>query len=355
MTRVGLIARGDDRGLGHMTWEFARHLNPAKVLGVAVTGSPWPNRWDRYDADRLTVVGWRPSQAFASQGGSIADGDAEVRAWLDGLDVVYSAETFYDWRIVEWARQAGVATVLHAMPELLPELPPAHHPTLVWAPTSWRADRFRCDRIVPVPVNVDVDRGPYTPDERGRLRILHVHGTGAASDRNGTDALLAALRYVTADVLVTIRTQVNMAGLLPRLPSNVELVVRGGGERYWTIYDDAELLVMPRRYGGLCLPVQEAAAAGLGVLLTDLVPNHDYPGVHLIPVHQRSTTFATPAGLIDVAEPDVEALAALIDLYATDPALVVRSRLGSIEWAAQHSWTALGPLYVRLLEQAAGR
>jgi hypothetical protein len=31
---------------------------------------------------------------------------------------------------------------------------------------------------------------------------------------------------------------------------------------YWAVYDDVSLLLLPRRYGGLCLPMQEAAACG---------------------------------------------------------------------------------------------
>ena len=35
----------------------------------------------------------------------------------------------------------------------------------------------------------------------------------------------------------------------------------GGVANYWDAYDGYDALVLPRRYGGLCLPVQEGMAA----------------------------------------------------------------------------------------------
>ena len=35
MVRQGLIARADNSGLGTLSWEFARHLKPDKVLLVS--------------------------------------------------------------------------------------------------------------------------------------------------------------------------------------------------------------------------------------------------------------------------------------------------------------------------------
>jgi hypothetical protein len=44
---------------------------------------------------------------------------------------------------------------------------------------------------------------------------------------------------------------------------------------YLDQYKDGDVLVIPRKYGGLCLPMQEALAHGIPVIMPDIEPN-DY-------------------------------------------------------------------------------
>src|SRR5262249_55476915 len=145
--------------------------------------------------------------------------------WLDGLDVVYSAETFYDWRLVEWARDRGVATVLHVMPELLGAISPAQMPPRLWRPTGWRMSELPAGtEVVPVPVAADrfCDFRPSSEAD-GPLRVLHVAGRRAAADRNGTLSLYQALRTVGERVEITITTQDDRLPLVTGRPANVHL------------------------------------------------------------------------------------------------------------------------------------
>lgn len=340
--KVGLIARADDRGLGHMTWEFHRHLQPERTLVVREPGAEaqgFAPHLDRYP-DGLVV---------RFDGGMLPE--AEVRDWLQGLDVLYSAETFYDWHLVQWAAEAGVATVLHTMPEF-------HHlhvpPTSsVWAPTPWRIDHLPLPtRLVPVPVATD--RFPMAAPARdpGRLRVLHVAGHRAAADRNGTTQLLQALRYTRQPVHVRLVTQDQALPSAARLPANVYVHRETGGVAdYWDLYDDADVLVLPRRYGGLCLPVQEAMAAGLAVVLPDTAPNDWWPALR-VPGRERGH-ITTAAGQLSLYAADPQQLAQLLDQLAADPDLVAAAQLGALAWANLHSWQALAPLYRAELERAA--
>lgn len=339
--QVGLIARADDRGLGHITWEFHRHLQPARTLVVREPGAEargFAPHLDRYpDA---TVV-WL-------DGGRLPE--AEVRAWLQGLDVLYSAETFYDWHVVDWAEQAGVATVLHVMPEFHQAAAPPT--TAVWAPTPWRIDKLPAHtRLVPVPVAVD--RFPAVGLARtGPLRVLHTAGHRAAADRNGTTQLLQALRRTRQPMAVRLTTQ---DAALPRataLPRSVELVVETGGRAgYWELYADADVLVLPRRYGGLCLPVQEAMAAGLAVVMPDTSPNSWWPTLRVPGCNRGSiNTAAGPVPLFAAHPPQ---LAALLDQLATDTDQLQRAQHAALGWAARHCWQALAPLYRAELGRAA--
>lgn len=339
--RVGLIARCDDRGLGHMTWEFARAMRPDRILVVVLDptlGKEFVQHLERFDdlaSEWLGFVDW--------SGGELPRRDLDF--FLDGLDVVYSAETFYDPGLVPLAERRGVATVLHSMPEFhRADLP---RPTATWLPTSWRAAETPHEAVVPVPVALDrfehVDRGSSE-----RTRWLHVAGNRAALDRNGTSQVLAAVRRLRRPARVEFAVQ---RGKIPRPVGRmpVEIVHRGGAPaEYWRLYDGVDALVLPRRYGGLCLPVQEAMAAGLAVVLPDCSPNEEWPAV-LVPA-RRSTHLRTAAGLVQTWTSSPGHLASTMDRLA-DPAALAAAQAASRAWAVEHSWEALRPLYVEQLER----
>lgn len=335
--KVGLIARAEYRGLGYLTWEFAQHVKPDRVLVVDLGPLARGFASDVSRFPGATVVPWVDGQVP----------EPDVRAWLDGLDVLYSAETFYDPRVAGWAREAGCRTVLHAMPEFFrPEM----EPDVVWAPTGWRLDLLPPDaRPVPVPVSV-----PALGEQPGSsiLRVLHVAGHRAAQDRNGTAALATALRFTRGKLIARVECQDRR---LPPIRGAGGVQVRvhlGGRPVRWSLYRDADLIVMPRRYGGLSLPVQEAMAAGLGVVMTDVEPNREWP-IEPIPVAGRRSTLATPGGMIEVHPPDPHGLAEVLSRLAGDPAAVEALKAQAQRWVEGHTWEALEPLYRRELVLAA--
>lgn len=340
-----MLARGEDRGLGLQTWEWYRHVQPDRTLLIHMgpLAGPFVCHADRYpDATTVRYDGALP--------------EAECRTWLRGLDVVYTAETFYDWRFVEWAREAGTATVCHINPEFYrhgrePALP---RPDVWWAPTSWRLDALDpATRIVPVPVALD-RFGLLANTERdpGPLRWLHLAGHRAALDRNGTILVFQALRFLREPQHVTIRTQ---DPTLPRVrhPAHVTVdALHASTVDYWRVYDHHDALVLPRRYGGLCLPVLEASGAGMAVLMPDLDPQrHDWPHVGLTTV-RPGRQFDTPAGRLRTWDALPQRLAETMDRWARDPDTVTTRRDESRRWAAANSWDALHQVIVGELERA---
>lgn len=345
--KVGLVARGEDRGLGILTWEFARHVQPERTLLIdmgPLSGGFQPHL-ERYpDA---TVVPFDGQELP----------EHTVREWLEGLDVVFSAETFYDWRLVAWAREAGVATVCQAMPEFYrhwscPELP---DPTAWWAPTPWLIDRLP-ERTRMVPVPVALDRVQHLHQERAEsapLRVVHVAGHRAMGDRNGTTEVLVALGHARGPMDVKLITQDR------RLPSqrtgrrgvNVRRQLSGVGD-YWDLYADADVLVLPRRYGGLCLPVQEALGAGLCVVMTDAEPQRSYWPVVLVDVRERGH-LETGGGLVPLVTAEPIQLAATLDRLANNPEEVATRKAAAREWATANSWDALLPTYLAELARVA--
>lgn len=345
--RWGLIARAEDRGLGTMTWELAKALGPDRVLVVDMSDDRFDMHLDRFPGATVT---------------KLIDGHrlgADVDRWADGLDVVYSAETLYDWTLPGRLAARGCATVVHGMPEFYGHGREGHkgweHPTRWWWPTGWLMDqpRFRAvgSHVVPVPVQaLPVIAGD--PYEDGPLRISHVVGHRANADRNGTLALFQALRRTSEPVVVDLWTQ-DARLPIERPQSNVTLNYHlGGVADRWEMYRGAHLMVLPRRYGGLCLPVHEAMGSGLAVMMPDVVPNLEWP---VIPVActRPVQRLALPCGHQDVADVNVAQLAYWIDRCAQDRDLVAAHQAQSLNWAGEHSWAALASVYLVELEAAA--
>jgi glycosyltransferase involved in cell wall biosynthesis len=340
--RVGLFgARADDRGLGRVTHDFYTHMRPARTLVIDMGrwAQQFPQHLDRYpDATVVPFNGGRLDETVMAR-------------FFTGLDVAVFCETAYDHRAYDIARAVGCRTVLMTMPEFhrhaTEHLP---HPDVVWAPTSWRLDTLPADtRVVPVPVEL------VTPARRpsGSLRVLHVAGHRTSGDRNGTIAFLRALRFVRCAVRVRVTSQDQRLPNVNGIPNHVTLAKQVGGEAdYRRLYDRADILVMPRRYGGLCLPVQEALAAGLGVAMTDCEPNPTtWP---ISPIHGAAgATIRTPGGPVPLYDPDPASIAETIDHLAAHPGDVDQLKARAQQWAAENTWEALTPLYRTELERVA--
>lgn len=346
--KVGLIARSEDRGLGLQTWELYRNLRPdvTTVIDMGAAAGGFPMHLERYG---IRPGRYEPGVGVAKiRHGRLADsGDVHIiRHMLEQCDVVYTAETFYDDRVPVWAAELDCRVVVHINPEF-------HRGTDFdgaeavrwWAPTSWRIDQLpEGTRVVPVPVAGDRFTLEPTAPAEGPLRVLHVIGHRAGNDRNGTLGLLRALRNVKAPLSVTLATQDAAAPLPQGLPGHVALNrLVGGVVDYWDLYRDHDVLVMPRRYGGLCLPVQEAMAAGLAVVMSDTSPNGEWP-VMLVPTSHRQD-LQTPGGWLRCADVSALGLAGRLTMLALDWKQVLAMKQASVGWARAHTWEQLGDVY----------
>jgi glycosyltransferase involved in cell wall biosynthesis len=348
VTRIGLIARADNTGLGHQSWAFHRHMRPAKTLVVDFTGTSASGKDlgihpDRFPGDTTVVTG-PPDRGT-------------LMRFLDDLDTVFTMETPYNFDLFFMCRDRKIRTVLQANWEMM-----AYHqddgrvpfPDVLAFPSSWHfadaRERFgdRTEVIhLPVPVVIDRDETPAHPGTC--LRFLHVAGHPAVGDRNGTRDLLAALRYIKSEITVTLTCQ--RPGWLAALiqpgqkPDNVTLVIDSSPPQdYRDLYTGQDALILPRRYGGLCLPVNEALGAGIPVILPDISPNTDWlPTEWLVSATLTDTIMTkTPT---DVYRTDPPSLASRIDRMATDGDFCARTRRQARDLAGAYSWDSLLPYY----------
>ncbi len=335
--KLGMICRMDNSGLGTLSWEFARHLKPDKVLLVEhEIHANFPERYEDFETktiSRHTQIGTK-------------DWSETLDWFFSDIDVVFSAETFYDWSLIPKARKAGVKTVLYTMYEMTPEKMP-YYPDLLLCPSKLDYDVFKdyLTRVEYLPVPVATDKLRWVKREKAKTFIHPASHTGM-NFRKGTKLLLDAIPLVKSDVKFRIFTWHNVFETKdPRC--EVEVV---NFKNYWQLWREGDVLVYPQDYNGICLPVIEAMSCGLAVITTDIYPFNEYMPRELMfqPEEMYTTRAANRLIETEAARIDPKAIAEKIDEWANRD-ISKFSEYGR-DWAVDNSWLTLLPKYTKLLE-----
>jgi glycosyltransferase involved in cell wall biosynthesis len=338
--RLGIIARSDETGLGNQTRNLTYMLKPTKVMLIDSTSfngnTQYPQKYAGFFAERV--------RGFPNT--------RQIRGWLRGLDAVLTCETFYHSYFVNFARHAGVKTFLQYNYEFLDNLrdPRLPLPDVLLAPSKWRFDEMvrRFPNVVYLPPPTDERLFKSARDvnfsRAGRTRrYLHIAGRVAVHDRNGTDTLINSLRLSHAEFELVIKSQTPLKPIADRRVRVDYNCPRDEAE----LYSDFDALVLPRRYGGLCLPMNEALVSGLPVIMTDVSPNNKVlPAEWLVPTRYYGEFMArTP---IKMYEAEETALAAKLDAWAINDIEPLKAEALELGYN-NYSYNALRQAYQEVL------
>jgi hypothetical protein len=307
--RLGIIARSDNTGLGNQTRELVNMLKPDKVM--VINSMPFnknkqhPEWYKGYDC--YHVRGFPKPH--------------DIEPFLKNLDVVLSCETFYNNNFVDLAKRKNVKTVLQYNYEFLDYLqrPEMALPDVLLAPSLWGfkavteafGAKARVIHLPPPTTHDGFSKVKANNLSKGYQRLLHVGGKAAHLDRNGTNTIIEMLKHSKADYQIVIKTQSPLN--LNKTDSRLSIDTNSP-ENKEDLYDGFDAMVLPRRYAGLCLPMNEALLSGLPVFMTDISPNNKIlPKEWLVP-SQKINEFKART-MIDVYEADPKLLAKLIDDY----------------------------------------
>jgi glycosyltransferase involved in cell wall biosynthesis len=308
--RLGIIARSDNTGLGNQTMELVKMLNPSKILLINSSffnnNKQHPEWYKGYDVIQ-TTKGMPKTN--------------EIVVFLENLDVVISCETFYHLEFVNLARKRGIKTILQYNYELFGNL--AHSewalPDVLLAPSIWNIDivmsKFGSQsKVMHLPPPTDSMLFNNARDinlSQNHKRILHIAGKKAAKDRNGTGTVIDMMKYSNAEFELVIKTQTPL-DVKPRDP-RIKVDYSNPDNRE-SMYEGFDAMVLPRRYAGLCLPMNEALMSALPVFMTDISPNNAVlPGKWLIE-SRKIDEFKTKS-MVNVYDADYKRLARVIDKY----------------------------------------
>jgi glycosyltransferase involved in cell wall biosynthesis len=316
--QTGMIVFANDGGLGNMTRRLYDMIKPDKVMIIDSTG---------FSKNKKLHLEWYPKDAMCISG---FPKDLDIVRFVDGLSSVYCAEDPYNFFLLSYCKNKGIKTVVQSMYEFCNNLQDEQLPVpdLFLMPSYWKIeemkDRFGEKKVkyLPPPINSKEFERTYKYNLRtekrrlGKPSFLHVLGTLAFEDRNGTLDLLKAVEKTECDFELTIHSQ-------HKLPDNY--IVKSDKIKYRVksfknardIYKGFDGLIIPRRYGGLCLPANEGLMSGLPVMMPDVSPNNELlPKDWLTPV-SSSKIIKTKAD-ISCYSSNISALAKKIDDWTTD-------------------------------------
>jgi hypothetical protein len=310
--RLGIIARSDNTGLGNQTKELVNMLKPTKILLIDSTpfnkNNQHPEWYKDYDCIRST--GFPTLQ--------------QIKLFLKEVDVVISCETFYDQNFVRYAKKYGVKTILQYNYELFGNLaaPNLPLPDILLSPSVWHIDHVKKlfgnqSKVIhlPPPTSPLIFLGAKEINmSKDHNRILHIAGKKAAKDRNGTNTVLEMLKYSKADYELVIRSQSEIETNVKDSRLTIEI---GNPDNREDMYSGFDAMVLPRRYAGLCLPMNEALMGALPVFMTNISPNNAILPEEWLIKSWSLGTFRTKVR-VELFEADVKTLANTIDNYFTN-------------------------------------
>lgn len=276
--------------------------------------------------------------------------DQQVRNFLNKIDVAITCELFYHTRFTEIARNMRVKTICIANPEFFDWFKPTWAmtplPNEVIVPSYWMHEemqqRFNA-RYLPTPIfSSEFKKAREVNFERtGKRRYLFMQGKAAVHDRNGLETLYAAMQLSKGKYEVVVKSQDEMN----RHPDPRLVYDFSNPDNQEDLYKDFDALIMPRRYGGQCLPMSEALLSGLPVIMTDIDPNDKIlPKAWLVPA-LKTGEFMTRK-TIDIYSAKTHDLADLLDNFDNSK----ESKLWAYELGSQFDAENLREQYKELVE-----
>lgn len=331
IVRIGTIGYRTRTGLGYQVLSYTKHLPIEKVMVV-----------DLSLHNGLPLTDWYPG-AQTVKGYPRKE---DIDRFLDGLDVVLLAETPLNYELYSMARDRGIKTACVHNYEFFDYFvhPEYAKPDMLISPSMWHyedVDNYaKANGIKHQYIHHPVDREQFQFRLRHTKKTLHIAGKPAAYDRNGTEL------YLQAEPEGRVVTQSdNQAWHIRRRYRHTRVFTNVEDNNY--MYSLGDIMVLPRRYGGNCLPLNEALSTGMPVIMPDISPNnHLLPKEWLVPA--TVTDSFTPRTKIDIYSVDANALREKIEWFKTCD-IQAESRKAN-EIAERISWAALKPKFMEALE-----
>lgn len=346
--KLGLLAYPSPTGLGYQTKAIYDHLKPTKTLVVDLSQyNRMPVNYDWYPTNRMIFKG-------------IPNRDA--LEWLvHDMDAVFVCETPLNYYLYDYAKKRRVKTIQQPNPEFLDFFrhPSWTKPDYLGLPSIWMKREIKNLRtgakIIDLPVPVDRKIFPFRQIINLKT-IIHIIGRPAVHDRNGTLAFLEAIERIGNKYKYIIYKQTPkdrrakkyhqpIIDAINETKKSINIEVIEDVENYVDLYSKGDLLVLPRRYGGLCMPMQEALSCGIPVIMTNISPNYDkLPSEWLCDSIYKGEFFAHTH--VKYFDADIDSLVEKIENLD-----IIKANEQADDIAKSISWTVMRPTYQSIFNE----
>lgn len=354
--KIGLIARSDNTGLGQQTYSFYKHMQPHKTMVVDISdlnsNKTYP---ERYDGNNVFHVKGFPDHN-------------DIMNFIEGLDVVFIAEAAYNPYIFSITKHFGIKTAVQYNYEFFDWHSATREfmPDMLIAPSKWHYDDIdefcKANGIKHVYLHCPVDRQelPFREISQAR-KFLHIAGRSAAYDRNGTETVIQASKLVKnpVEIILHFQGEQGLAHQATRTIAEYNDLIRSQGnpdlvtlqqiefDNYADIYKEGDVVLLPRRYGGNCLPLNEALSVGMPVIMTDIDPNNKFLPADWLIASEKIGEF-TPRTTIDIYGANPLHLAKKMDeLYEMSEVDMLEQNALANKLANSISWNKLKSKYLK--------
>lgn len=306
--KYGLIGWSANIGLGIQSKVYYDMFKPVKTMVIDNSADKGiPQDYERFP-DGIIVKGLPTMQ--------------DCDAFLKDFDLMMVAENAPTYYMYERAKKVGIKTVTMPNFEFFDYIrnPNFPRPDLFLPTTNWRFDDipFNEKKVLPMPSVT-----PYAKKPPRARNFLHIVGNPAAYDRNGTESLFRCLKFIKSEIKITFKCfdpdyVLRLREQYKESPKNVEIFIDPEpAKNYEDNYLSQDVLILPRRYGGNCLPATEAIGTGMPLIMTDISPNNSWlPKEWLVPAVVTAEFLAHNS--VDVYDADIKILAQKIDEMTQD-------------------------------------
>lgn len=348
--KTGAIVRLDDSGLGNQTRAIARLIRPDRIMAIdsrPFRGVDTPQHLNWYEGYSGAVVNGFP-------------GNRQVMEWLLGLDQIVTCETTYNPSLYALARARNVRTINQVNPEFFDGwISREQVPDVIVLPSRWKEEQIKaaflgCRAIYAPPPLIESDfqdvRGANFA-RHGIRTFVHPVGRLAANDRAGTIDLLHALAHSNAEFKLVIRSQFDLPAEYQSTDPRVSYEV-GNVAQSADLFREADVVLHPRKYGGLNMIANEGLMCGLPVVMTHCSPNDDVLPDRWLVAAVKTGSYMTRRP-IDLYQADPVSLAAKIDEFCdmSDAELLQEKQAAYSLAMKNYSVEAVKPRWEEVLAQ----
>jgi glycosyltransferase involved in cell wall biosynthesis len=328
--KIGIIARVDSGGLANMTLDWWKNIPEITKCLTILSESSYQ------DVTRY------PEQIICQNYPTIE----QIDLFLKDIDIVIAFETPYNWNVFSMAKERGIKTVLIPMYEWTEEHP-SIEPDLYLCPSLMERDIYKYYPTKSEYIQNPIDRKIFKFKQREKAHtFVFNNGHGGTNSRNGIVTLLQAILLVKSDVKFIIHSQVSIPEIKDK---RVEIRLVDIKNRP-DLYKEGDIMIYPKMFGALSLPIWESLSCGIPVLTTNLYPfNEMLPKEWFFePEGNQKMKTSSQNRIIDCAIINPQTIADKIDEWANKDITEDSKKANDI--AEQFNWTIQKDKIIKVLE-----